>query len=86
MAGLRFGMFAVTETPSNRSADNSPLCQIVADRAIRLVVAARGVSGCYKNRLLAGKPTAFAATPAGLPGMMNAKDFVQFAPKQRRCA
>jgi hypothetical protein len=33
---------------------------------------------------LDGKPTAFAAASALLPGMVNAKNVVQFAPKQRR--
>jgi hypothetical protein len=64
--------------------DDSPLCQIVADRAIRPVVATLRVPGRYRKLMLEGKPTAF-ATPR-LAGMMNTKDFVQFAPKQRRYA
>ena len=82
----RNGQALVRYTDCHRKAfkplpDNSPLGQIVADRAIRLVVAAFSGSGCYRNRLLAGKRTAFAVPPAALPGMMNAEEFVQFAPK-----
>jgi len=60
--------------------DNSPLCQVVADRAIRAVVAACGVSGQDRK----DRHPAFAATL--LPGMVNAGNFVQLAPKQRRDA
>ena len=87
----RNGQALVRYTDCHRKAfkplpDNSPLGQIVADRAIRLVVAAFSGSGCYRNRLLAGKRTAFAVPPAALPGMMNAEEFVQFAPQERHCA
>ena len=65
--------------------DKSSLCQIVADRAIR-VIAVRRVRGCHRRRVLGGKSTAFANAPAQMPGMVNAKEVVQSAPKERRYA
>ena len=63
--------------------NNAPLCQKIADRAIRLS------SQIQRVRLLSkvavgGNLTALAAVPAQLPGMMNAEDVVQLAPQQRR--
>ena len=64
--------------------DNSPLCQIVADRAIRPVVATPGGSGRYGKLMMEGKLITFAAPQ--LTGMVYAQDVAQLAPKQRRCA
>jgi hypothetical protein len=81
---------SVGQTGRHRNADkplsdHSPLCQIVADRAIRLVAILR-VSSSYKAPVLGGNPTALAAASAQVPSMVNAKEFVQFAAKKRRYA
>jgi hypothetical protein len=57
-------------------AEKSALRQIIADGAIRVVVACLGIGDRYRSTMLGGKPTAFAAAPGRVLGMVNAKDLM----------